>query len=238
MSTKFENASMEMINAYIDGELMGADKKSFEKQLETDSDLLRKVEEIRHTKMAVKAAYQSVKAPVSRINKAKNYRAVAMSLMLFVMFSAGWIASNLSYNLLHPEYSNTQVGQASINVNGQGKYILHIDVKDEEKFKRVLAKTQELLNRYASYENGVQLEVIANAGGVDLFRRDVSSHTESIEALSAEYSNVKFIACTNAIERLEEKGIEPNLISTVHQDTTALDLVVKRMNQGWSYIKI
>ena len=84
----------------------------------------------------------------------------------------------------------------------------------------------------------IELEVIANAGGLDLFREEASPYAMRIQQLSEQYPNVKFIACTNAIERLREKGIEPHLIKSVHRGPTALDQVVKRMNDGWTYIKI
>jgi intracellular sulfur oxidation DsrE/DsrF family protein len=119
-----------------------------------------------------------------------------------------------------------------------GKYILHISVRDKKKFKQTLDQAEALMANYRNTDQGIELEIIANAGGLDLFREDVSPYAQRVKQLRQRYPNIKFVACSNAIERLREQGIEPKLINSVHQGATAIDQVVKRIHQGWSYIKI
>jgi len=50
--------------------------------------------------------------------------------------------------------------------------------------------------------------------------------------------NVSFIACSNALERLRSRGIEPKIIAHTRTGGTAIDQIVKRLQQGWVYIKV
>ena len=47
-----------------------------------------------------------------------------------------------------------------------------------------------------------------------------------------------FYACSKAIERLEEKGVDVRLVPEAIPGFTALDRVVERMQDDWQYIKL
>ena len=72
--------------------------------------------------------------------------------------------------------------------------------------------------------------------GLDLLRSDVTPFSAEISALASE--SVIFYACSKAIQRLEAKGIEVQLVPEAIPGYTALDRVVIRMKDGWQYIKI
>jgi hypothetical protein len=46
------------------------------------------------------------------------------------------------------------------------------------------------------------------------------------------------VACANTIKRLQEKGVDVPLIDRTHARETAIDHVVARLRNGWTYIKI
>ena len=86
-------------------------------------------------------------------------------------------------------------------------------------------------------DDGVrQVEIVANEQGIDLLRSDVTQFAVEISLLQA--NDVMFYACSKTIQRLEENGVEVQLVPHAISDYTALDRVVMRMQEGWHYEKI
>jgi len=52
------------------------------------------------------------------------------------------------------------------------------------------------------------------------------------------YDNLTFVACANTIERLRARGVDVHLIDRTHARSTAIDHVISRLREGWTYIKI
>ncbi|HED32955.1 MAG TPA: hypothetical protein ENJ08_01875 [Gammaproteobacteria bacterium] len=236
--------SDEMISAYADGELQGNEKIEFESALQVDAQLRQSLDNVLILKLQLKDTYKGVD-PVERdLPAVTNYRFVAYMAFLIVAFGGGWISSDLMHT------SGTwQMGAFVNGVSGQrgtgtaaektGKYILHIGQRDNTRFRKTLDEAEALMAQYKNNPQGIELEIIANAGGLDLFREGATPYAERVKKISILYPDIKFIACANAIERLRERGIEPDLINAVHHGSaTAIDQVVKRVNEGWTYIKI
>ena len=231
--------SDEIINAYIDGELLGSEKIEFENMLEGDAELQKTLESLYALKAQLKNAYESVEPPAKPQYKVGNYRLVASAMALAFTFAMGWFGAGVVQQQTDSMVdANTYNPGMQIIAEQPGKYILHISVRDKNKFKQTLDQAEALMTNYQNNEQNIQLEIIANAGGLDLFRKDASPYVQRVQNLQKRYPNIKFVACSNAIERLQEQGIEPEFINAVSKDETAIDQVVKRIHQGWSYIKI
>jgi intracellular sulfur oxidation DsrE/DsrF family protein len=82
------------------------------------------------------------------------------------------------------------------------------------------------------------VEVVANAGGVDLMRADKSPFVQRVRALQQQYSNLHFIACANAIRNLRHNGVDVSLLDGVQSGETAVDHIVDRLQHGWRYVKV
>jgi len=231
--------SAEMISAYADGELQGSEKTEFEEVLQTDVELQQAYSDLCALKTQLRHTYQNIAPPVRQQYTSSNYRYAMYAVFFMLTFSVGWFSSDSVHS-----YSNRLAQSDKLSPGMQviaeqpGKYILHISVRDKAKFKRTLDQAELLMANYQNKDQNIQLEIIANAGGLDLFREEVSPYAQRVKQLHDQYPNIKFIACSNAVERLREQGQEPNLINSVHQGATAIDQVVKRVHQGWSYIKI
>jgi intracellular sulfur oxidation DsrE/DsrF family protein len=104
--------------------------------------------------------------------------------------------------------------------------------------EQMLSALQEAERLLEATETGQvrQVEIVANEQGLNLLRSDVTPFASEISALQE--SNVVFYACSRTIERLEEKGVEVQLVPETRQAYTALDRVVIRMKDDWKYIKI
>jgi intracellular sulfur oxidation DsrE/DsrF family protein len=237
--------SNEMINAYADGELQGSDRAEFEAKLQRDPVAQQTLQDILTIKQQLSQAYRGAVAPTQSQSRAMSYRLAGYAALLVLAFSGGWLGGNHMHQSdlqslaeARPEQSSAPMLQVSDAQAAVGKYILHIDSKDHFKYKAALDKAEALVAMYQDAAHPYEIEVIANAGGLDMLREGETPYSDRIRQLSQRYPNIRFIACSNAIERLQEKGVKANLIATVHKGTTALDQVVKRMNQGWTYMKI
>jgi len=229
--------SDEIINAYVDGELLGNEKIEFENALKNDSDLQQTLKSLYALKTQLKKSYESVEPPAKPQYNVGNYRVAASAMFLLLTFAMGWFGAGVVHQQTDAMVDAQNPGMRVI-AEQPGKYILHISVRDKNKFKQTLDQAEALMSSYQSNDQNIQLEIIANAGGLDLFRKDASPYVQRVKNLQKKYPNIKFVACSNAIERLQEQGIEPEFISAVSKDETAIDQVVKRIHQGWSYIKI
>jgi len=231
--------SAEMISAYADGELQGSEKTEFENVLQHDVELQQALTDLCALKSQLQHTYQNVVPPAKAQYTKSNYRYAMYAVFFVLTFSVGWLSGGAMHSQSEnlAEVNTLNPGMQVI-AEQPGKYILHISVRDKSKFKQILDQAEALMSNYKNKDQNIQLEIIANAGGLDLFREDVSPYAQRVKQLRVQYPNIKFIACSNAIERLREQGKKPNLINTVHQGSTAIDQVVKRIHQGWSYIKI
>jgi len=233
--------SDEKINAYADNELHGQEKNDFEKALQSDPKLQFALNNTYTLKKQILNTYKTAHTTNEiKAHPLKNMQLATYAIILLLTFSSGWISSDL----VHAPGTTTQQTNAHPDntqaiTDKSGKYIIHVDKHDDNKFRKTLDQIEILLTQEKSKSEPVELEIIANAGGLDLFRVGLTPYTNQIQQIIANHPNVKFIACANAIERLLGQGKKPNLISAVqHGKITAIDQVIKRVNDGWTYIKI
>ncbi len=230
------------INAYADGELQNHEKAEFENALQKDPELQLALNNVYETKKQLHNAYKHTENHDNTHKKNTiNSRVASYAIILLLTFSGGWISSDLIHNTSHIKAQQASISSQQINtpVYKQGKYIIHINKHDDDMFKKTLNKIESLLTSNEQMNNQLELEIVANAGGLDLLRVGATPYTHKIQQLIKDYPNIKFIACANAIERLQEQGMQPNLIKAVrHDTTTAIDQVIRRVHDGWTYIKV
>jgi intracellular sulfur oxidation DsrE/DsrF family protein len=124
------------------------------------------------------------------------------------------------------------------NESTDSRILLHIDSNQPEKTQALLQKASTLLAENKAQEGvpPMQIEIVANDHGIELFEQDNQSR-EAIISLLAQYDNLKLIACQRALERRAAKGEPAKLIDGVESDKTAIDEIVNRMQTGWKYYK-
>jgi intracellular sulfur oxidation DsrE/DsrF family protein len=113
--------------------------------------------------------------------------------------------------------------------------LLHIDESTPETFATVLDYAEEFLAQHRA--RGAEVEVVANAGGVDLMRVGGSPYEERVRALSRRYQNLHFLACANAIRNLRKQGVQVTVLDHVNAGESAVDHIVGRIRSGWKYVK-
>ncbi len=229
------------INAYADGELRNHEKAEFEDALQKDPALKLALNNAYTLKKQLQGVYKNtIKHEIARRKNTINARVASYAIILLLTFSGGWISSDLIHTgHIKTQQASTPEQQINAPTHQQGKYIIHVNKHDDDMFKKTLNKIETLLASNEQVSNQLELEIIANAGGLDLLRVGATPYTQKIQQLINDYPNIKFIACANAIERLQEQGKQPNLIKAVyHNSTTAIDQIIRRVHDGWTYIKV
>jgi intracellular sulfur oxidation DsrE/DsrF family protein len=229
----------EELNRFIDGELEDKTRSRLEDRLERDAVLATGVRELRLVDQAVREAFDGIEPPVRHRPHAAprmGWRGIAAAALLL---PAGILAGWLGHSILGaPELHDPLAG--GVNLPDQGRQhlntVLHLDVDEQSVMAGVLDRAEAILTAYAG--QGFQVEVVANAAGLNLLRADKSAYAERVRAMMDKYPNLTFVACANSIRRLREQGIQVLLIDRTHARETAIDHIVDRLREGWTYIKI
>lgn len=235
---KDEKISEEQLNAFLDGELESEERSCLFNEAERSADLDQRLCQQRKLKELVQHAYRDVPAP-KRLLTGRRTRTglVGMAMAASFLLVLGVTTGMFVRGYFEPA---PQTGGHAAATNLQGvaameNYILHVISGEPEQMKLALQKIEELLSA-AGPDNPRQVEVVANEQGLNLLRSDITPFSKEISALANE--QVIFYACSKAVQRLEEKGIEVKLVPEAMPGYTALDRVVIRMKDGWQYIKI
>ena len=220
------------LNAYVDGQLDPELERVVLNAMDSDPQVRDQVHALRRAKDWMRSGFADAESPQASLPgksgwRKRMYSGIAASFMLLAVgISGGVLGYNLSWNTQH----------AAAVKEDPSRVVLHLDESDPERFAALLDYTEYLLSQNSA--SGVQVEVIANAGGIDLMRAGVSPYEDRLRRLSAQYDNLHFIACANAIRNLRKSGEDAVLIDRVHTGKTAVDHIVDRLRSGWTYKKV
>lgn len=226
-----------IMHAYVDGELSPREKHRLLLRMEEDDRVREEICDLQRTKEWVKFSFEGETAPTRTLPKGKLrswwefpvLRVAASLLVILVAFGAGWTGHSWQGQL--PE--NLAIADAR---NGAHHVVLHIGESDKNRFSDLIVKTRQILDLYRN--TNTQVEVVANAGGLDLLRTASSTHIDAIKHMISSYDNVRFIACSKGLDRLKQQGLDTNLIEGVSADEPAADHLIRRLTERWTYIQI
>jgi len=219
--------SQEMQNAFVDGQLDAADWTALVERMGSDEALRRKVCELRTLKDMVRGAYADARP--RRAAPAANRRGWARVAGLALVFAlAGWLVHEAT------DRSHAVAELHGVAANG---IVVHVASSRGEVVDTALQEVEDYLHDARAAGRKVRVEIVANQTGIDILRTDKSAYSTRLERLRAAYPNLTYIACNQTADRLREKGVAVRLLPGVHVAPTALDEIVKRMQQGWLYIR-
>jgi len=246
--TNKNDISNELLNAYLDNELDSEERAEIMAALENDAAMARRLCELRNTKELTQFAYSMTPSRQSKgtyWKHGKHYASLAIAATLFLTVGAlvGWFAHDgMSVNSIVPAgqqqiASNSSLTSLPLEAEAK-KVILHIDTGDAGRLKAALDSAEDLLVSSADNGKPLELEIIANADGLDLLRVDTAIYADRISKLSEKYDNLSILACSRAIKRLQDIGVKVQLVPEAGITPSALDQIVHRLKQGWVYIKV
>lgn len=236
MKPDHSEISDELLNAFVDNQLESAEKGRILSLINGDPALQARVSEVWRLKQMVQHAYQDVRAPRPAPRRRQPWftragQALAASLLLLVGATAGWFGNAATDDSRQREFRLVN------RENEQERVILHLASADPARLRAALDDAEYLLAKAPAGKRPVQLEIITNDGGLALLRADVSPYADRIKAMRATHQNVKFIACSQAIEKLRGTGVQVQLLPDTEIAPSAIDQITARLKQGWLYVR-
>lgn len=118
------------------------------------------------------------------------------------------------------------------------KVLIHVSQANAAHSPETLDEIENLVRYYNEQHQSARVEVVINAGGLDLVRADITRFAERIRRMQRDYDNLTFAACQNTIDRLKrEQGITARLLPGVTVIDSGVAQIMRRQQQGWAYIR-
>lgn len=111
------------------------------------------------------------------------------------------------------------------------RVVFHLDEPSKGRANQVLRNIENLIDDLG--ENNVEIELVANGGGVKALVKGPESHAEQVERLMV--TGVRFVACAHSLSALEID--KDSLLEGVTVVSAGVGELVKRQTEGWAYIR-
>lgn len=236
--------SDEMLNAYLDNELATDDRKRLIEDMRDNDGLRQRVCKLEQVRNMVSVAYHEIPEPsqsqISNRHRYSSFAAMAASILVIVGLVGGWFGhawlqkDTGLVNLAESVQINNPTGELQ-----PWRVLLHVTSDDPYRMNVLLNETESILREYQNRQQKVSIQIIANGKGLNLLRNDKSAYGKRIAKLQADYDNIIFMACAQAMARVQKKtGKAVELLPGTRIAPSAVSEVLDRQKQGWTYIKI
>lgn len=235
------------VHAYIDNELIGSDRTELLEEMHSNAKLRDQVCELRRIKDLVQQAYFIPPPPNFQTSPKKNTQLYtllsrcAVIVLVLLSFAGGW--------LVHAHEDRSLMGHlaslgavelpaaAHTTAATSPRVLLHIASDNPEIFASTLKQANYLLNK--GKKDGIEVEVVANAGGLKLLEANDNSHySKVVSTMIKAHPNLHFVACGITVHKLEAAGVPVELIHHVRVAPSAVEEIVKRLREGWMYVNV
>lgn len=227
------------LNALIDGELSREEQARLRQRLEQDPMARRHLAELRRVRTLVRCAFRADGAKKNRATFFAARWAAAVALIV-VGFGLGWGLRPAGTATLPEDLPKDTLALRAVQPPPAGQeagVLVHIDTADSAHVAAALDRIETMLDRYARKQRRVNVELVANAGAVDLLRADASPLGRRLQALRERHVNLTLAACKTTLERLRRERGNLRLIPGVDTKDSALQRILSRLEQGWIYVR-
>ena len=232
--------SQEQLSAFVDNELAANERASLLSAAQKDNSLSQEIEVLHQYNDLIKLAYNDIsvgnKPELPRNQEVLRYSRIALvaSVLLIIGVLLGWQLTAISVKNTNPIQSLAQIDPEHFT---QDKILIHINAMDQSRIDNTLSKAESLLAHAQRAGRPLQLEIVANASGVNMLRAG-SPFSERIHSISQQYKNVSFLACGFAMENIHMKeGSEIQLLPEAKKVDAALEEILRRLKSGWLYLR-
>lgn len=237
--------SDEFLNAFVDDQLDSAEKNRVFELIEQNEALKTRVCELRGLKEMVRHTYLQAPLPSQEPARASSkyraplFQALAASVLLIIGATSGWFAHSMNgYGSDREVMRLLQAVQRNDIGADPHKLMIHVGTSNPVRLETALDEAENLLASSRQANRPMQVEIIANGGGVVLLRDNVSIYAQRIKALQGKYPNLDLVACGQTLKNLRAKGGDVRLLPNTGIAPSALDEITLRLKQGWGYIKV
>ncbi len=264
--TDEQKLSDEFLNALVDDELTPEEKAEAYVLINRDKALSMRLCELRKIRDLVKLAYENPpaaaldpSAPNARGQSHHGMAAgIASAATLILGIVLGWQLDSSVSTPTQEAYDNARAGANERSGDSAGsaaghpdtangtlaaddamKILFHLNTGDAAHINDALNEVEGLLKFYQDNDQRARIELIVNGDGIDLLRVDASPYPERVRRLQKQYSNLRFVACQNSIDRLaEERGLAARLIPGTVVIDSGVAQIMRRQQEGWAYIQV
>jgi intracellular sulfur oxidation DsrE/DsrF family protein len=235
--------SDELRNAFVDGELDAAEWARVAQCVERDAALREEVCELRMAKDMVRHAYAEPPARRrAREAAASGWRSIAAAAVAFA--AAGWFGhawwerapalDSASAYALRGDWHSLRADWRALDGN---RVLVHVSSGAPAALGTALDEAEDLLRSARAGHRRVEVEIVANGTGIDLLRADASPLAARLAALRGEFPELGLVACGQTLER-RRAGQQFTLLPGTVVAPSALDQVIKRLRDGWVYVRV
>lgn len=230
-----QDISDELLNAFADNELAGAEKAELLERIAADAGLRAKICETWHLKEMVRSAHP---LPAGKRVKSRRPRwnmlglPIAACLLLMIGAGGGWLA--------HDEFDDSSIPASqmkAIQAHGS-RVVLHVVSGDANEIEAALRKADQLASARDRTGNLMQVELVANGGGIRMLQAGNTPLAQRVAAMRQRHDNLRLVACNEAMDRLRERGVDFNVMQDVEIVPSAVEEIANRLNQGWRYLQV
>ena len=237
--------SDEHLNAFIDNQLDTAEKAELVDALRHDDELSQRVCKLQKLHYLVQLSYQSVEVPEHHKSTREHTQATkfkgiaAASFFLVIGAIAGWISNQAMNpnNLL--DIAQITHNPSTVNNAENWKLMLHVSTKDPRRLNIVLNEAESLLAEYAQSPRKLNLEILTNQEGLALVSNNGKAYSNRLHDLQQKYENLAVMVCGETLKRIQQtQGQKLKLLPNTKIVPSAINQIVNRQKNGWSYIRI
>jgi len=236
-----DSISDEKLNALLDNELDSEERAQILSIMQNNSGVANRYSELRRVKESIITAYDSpplnsAVVNVSTLHKKQKFSvAVASAGLLLIGSAVGWVGGTLLTDNKPSTFYN--VAQLSSSLFNDNNILIHINTMDPDQVNLALEAAERLLQAEHNSGKVFKIEIVTNAGGLGILRQS-SPYAELIQELASNYHNISFKACGVAKRTASlNEGREIQLLPQAEDIPAALDLILRRLKDGWIYVK-
>jgi len=243
--THEKDYSDSILNAFIDGELDDREKNHLIADMKIDRALKERVLRLREIRELVQYAYKGISAPERphQFERRSGVRAINLyvaSVVLVIGVLVGWGTQGYfnSGNSLLKFAEITEQNNIITNRENVTRLMIHVTTDDPARLNIMLDETEKLLKQYELNQKDLEMSILTNARGINLVLAS-TPFANRLHELSDRYHNITLKACSQTLKRLSKDELgNIELLHEAEVVPSALGEVIKRRQQGWSYIKI
>jgi intracellular sulfur oxidation DsrE/DsrF family protein len=237
-----DDVSFERLNAFVDGELDHREAGRVLEAIRRDPVLAQLACELRLGKDLIRHAYP-LEAETGRGRRERSrggWRRLGAAAIVLVAIGAvaGWTGHEWQQSDGEDYSSLARRAGAVAQVGATDRILLHASSSAPDRVAALLDEVEGMLAAARRAGRPIAIEVLANGTGLDMLRAGASGPASRLASLRTEYPNLTLVACGQTIARLREKGVVVQLLPGTEVTTSALDEVVKRIHEGWTYVRV